>query len=230
MTRWHQARHRCSVSIIIPAYDEEATIADVVAAARASTIADEVLVVDDGSSDATPHAARRAGAHVITLPANCGKGEAMAEGVRQAGGDVLAFFDADILGLQPATIDAVIEPVVAHGYDMFTVIRDRFPEPLQYFANLLLIGGERAVTRAFWDAVPAEDRRDFSVEIALNFYAQQRGMRTGTLLVPGLRHIMKERKHGLVRGIRERLGMMATCTGTLLKLHARHTFTKSKSS
>jgi glycosyltransferase involved in cell wall biosynthesis len=71
---------RATVAAIIPAYLEEKHIADVVR--RALQQIDHVLVVDDGSPDATAANAREAGAEVIVHPQNVGKGEAIKTGLR----------------------------------------------------------------------------------------------------------------------------------------------------
>jgi glycosyltransferase involved in cell wall biosynthesis len=71
---------RQSIAAVVPAFNEEKHIGDVVRRARAKL--DHVLVVDDGSSDATASEARTAGADVIAHPQNRGKGEAIKTGLR----------------------------------------------------------------------------------------------------------------------------------------------------
>ena len=71
-----RARH---LAAVIPALDAEATIADVVR--RTLAIIPDVLVVDDGSRDATAEAARAAGARVVAHPRNRGKGSALRTGM-----------------------------------------------------------------------------------------------------------------------------------------------------
>lgn len=70
--------------VVIPAFNEEAAVADVVASVRLAVPHADVLVVDDGSRDRTSEVARRAGAHVATLPFNLGVGGAMRTGFRHA--------------------------------------------------------------------------------------------------------------------------------------------------
>ena len=84
------------VSIIIPAFREEAVIGDVIRRIRALEIPSvEVLVVDDGSDDGTAQAAAAAGARVISHPYNIGNGAAVKSGIRAARGKVLVFMDGD---------------------------------------------------------------------------------------------------------------------------------------
>lgn len=72
------------VLIVMPAYQEEASVADVVREVYAKLPGVSVLVVDDGSRDATTARARAAGARVATLPFNLGVGGAMRTGFRYA--------------------------------------------------------------------------------------------------------------------------------------------------
>jgi len=85
-----------SVTVIIPAYNEESIIGQVIGEVK-KVLGDpvEVLVVDDGSTDKTVEAAKRAGARVITHPYNIGNGAAVKTGIRKAGGDILVLMDGD---------------------------------------------------------------------------------------------------------------------------------------
>lgn len=82
-----------SVSVIIPAWNEEESIGAVLAAIPWQVV-DEVLVIDGGSTDQTPVIAEGAGARVI-VERRRGYGRACAAGVEQALGDILVFLDAD---------------------------------------------------------------------------------------------------------------------------------------
>jgi glycosyltransferase involved in cell wall biosynthesis len=89
--------------VFIPAWNEEASVAEVITDVRRSIPAAEILVVDDGSTDATAERAREAGALVATLPFNQGLGAALQTGYLYAlrhGYDACAHLDAD--GQHPA--------------------------------------------------------------------------------------------------------------------------------
>ncbi|WP_405281295.1 glycosyltransferase [Methanobrevibacter sp.] len=100
------------VSVIIPAYNEEDTVAKVVQVVRNVSFVDEIIVVNDGSSDKTEEEAIKAGAIVINHETNKGKGEALYTGYKQAECDVIAFIDADIYNLTSKKVESMIMPIL----------------------------------------------------------------------------------------------------------------------
>ena len=84
-----------TVSIVIPAKDEAPSIGDVVGRLKAAADWREVIVVDDGSADATADRTREAGACVIRHPYNKGNGAAVKTGARHASGDFVLIVDGD---------------------------------------------------------------------------------------------------------------------------------------
>ena len=100
------------VSVIIPAYNEEDTVAKVVEVVRNVSFVDEIIVVNDGSSDKTKEEAIKAGAIVINHETNKGKGEALYTGYKQAECDVIAFIDADIYNLTSKKVESMIMPIL----------------------------------------------------------------------------------------------------------------------
>jgi glycosyltransferase involved in cell wall biosynthesis len=98
---------------VIPAFNEDASIAGVVQGILAAGAFREVLVVDDGSSDGTAARAEGAGARVVRHPYNKGNGAAVKTGIREAKGDVVLLLDADGQH-DPGEIRKVIEPIGVH--------------------------------------------------------------------------------------------------------------------
>ena len=84
-----------TTTVIIPAFNEQGAIADVVAGVRAVASWHEILVIDDGSTDETADRARAAGARVVSQPYNKGLGAAIKQGLRAARGEHLVILDGD---------------------------------------------------------------------------------------------------------------------------------------
>lgn len=180
-----------TISVVIPAYNEAAHIYQTVLAARRIKGVTEVLVVDDASTDQTGSLAQQAGARVISLPRNQGKGAALTEGVQQARGEILLLLDGD-LGETAAEGEALLQPILNNTADMTIA---KFPKPrkkggfglvkglarngIKYFTGLEVeapLSGQRALTRAV-----AEDILPFAsgygVEVTLTIKVSKLGYR-----------------------------------------------------
>lgn len=109
------------VSVVIPALNEEATVAGVVAAVRADSPA-EILVIDADSTDRTAAEAAAAGATVLNwrdilpgIPTRPGKGESLWRGVAAATGEIVVFVDADLRRPAPGMVRALSAPFADPG-------------------------------------------------------------------------------------------------------------------
>ncbi len=111
-----------SLSIVIPAKNESAAIGSVVTAALEAWPDAEIIVVDDGSSDATADVAREAGAKVVQHPESLGNGAAVKAGARVATGEIIAFMDGD--GQHDAKELAPLVEKLDDGYHMVIGARD----------------------------------------------------------------------------------------------------------
>ncbi len=104
------------VSFLIPAYNEAATIGEVLARVARLDLETQVIVVDDGSTDGTAEIAEAAGATVVRQR-NRGKGAAIRAAIPLVEGDIAVIQDAD-MEYDPAEVPALIEPIVGGSADV----------------------------------------------------------------------------------------------------------------
>lgn len=197
-----------NITAVIPAYNEEKTIGLIVPVIKSVPIINEVLVVSDGSVDGTAALARAAGARVIELTDNIGKGGAMMLGVQSTNADVILFLDADLVGLTPAHVLDLLLPVVTGQVETTIGIfgRGRLTTDLaQVIAPYL--SGQRVIKRELLMRIPNLDITRFGVEVALTRFIRKEGIPIREVELNDMTHIMKEEKLGLIKGFRARMKM-----------------------
>lgn len=142
-----------SVSVVLPALNEQETVGEIVTAIReelmaAAPLVDEIVVVDSGSSDRTAEVAAAAGARVVPrdailprLPAAPGKGEVLWRSLLATSGDLVCFVDADLRGFDPAVIRALLGPLLADPE--VQLVKAAYDRPLVDAGTVLPAGGGR---------------------------------------------------------------------------------------
>jgi glycosyltransferase involved in cell wall biosynthesis len=182
------------VAAVIPAWNEVETVGGVVAVAKDAASVDEIIVVDNGSTDATARAAKAAGARVVHEPTP-GKGEAMRAGVAATDADLVVFLDADLLGLAPEHVDALVAPVAAGEVAMACGLFDRGPIANRLFLRTLpILTGQRALRRELFETLDLDDISGYKVEAALNSLVAQGKLTRRDMVCRGLWHRTKEEK------------------------------------
>jgi glycosyltransferase involved in cell wall biosynthesis len=184
------------VTVIVPAFNEAERITATIEAVRRGLAAEgagddaQILVVDDGSSDATAARAATAGARVLRLERNRGKGAALTAGLGAARGRILMLLDAD-LGASAAECGKLLAPVLSGAADMTLA---RFPPAPRGGFGLALglarwgverlggrrleapLSGQRAFTRAVWDRV-GRIAPGYGAEVGLDIDVLRAGFR-----------------------------------------------------
>ena len=189
------------ISVIIPAYNEGARIAEVLSVvrnARSEGIVDEIIVVDDGSVDDTLACAKKYDeVRCIALPNNLGKGMAMYEGSRLARGEILLFLDADLTGLRVKHIADLINPVRQGRAEVTISLRD--PSILTWIYNVFglnPVSGERALKKNLFQKIPIGADTGFAIETKMNAFLLERNMKFLPVRTNGLKNSFKHRKNG----------------------------------
>jgi len=196
------------VTVVIPAYNEENNIGNVLKVLVGTKILDEIIVVDDGSIDYTAEIAKSYEVKVIKLTENLGKGGAMMKGANQASCPNILFLDADLVGLKEEHIIKLIQPVIEEGYMMTVGIFEhgRIATDLAQFLAPFL-SGQRVVRKELFAQISNLDATRFGVEVALTKYARDNQLPVKEVILEDLTHVMKEEKLGLIRGFVARMKM-----------------------
>ena len=126
------------VSFLIPAYNEAATIGEVLERIAGLGLDANVIVVDDGSDDDTAAIAQAGGATVLRQP-NQGKGAAIRTAIAYAEGDIAVIQDAD-MEYDPIEVPELIEPIVRGSADVVFGSRLRGGKPQRAYLFWHLVG------------------------------------------------------------------------------------------
>jgi len=198
------------LSCIIPAYNEAPRIAAVLASVVGHPLIDEVIVVDDGSSDGTAEVvAKVPGVRLIALAQNRGKSWAVATGIEAAGHDLVLLLDSDLLGLHQEDLTALIAPVREGRADVTISLRGNSPWPWRLI-GLDYISGERVLRKALVGAPEAlRALPRFGLEMHLNRRLIAARARIAVVRWPEVASPWKGAKRGRRAGILADLKMLA---------------------
>ena len=148
-----EAKGDSTVSVVIPARNEEATVGVIVTTIRSNLmqsvqLVDEVIVVDSRSTDGTAAVARAAGAVVVSqedmtrgLPPMRGKGDALWAGLAATSGDVVAFVDADVDPFDSRFVSGLLGPLLTDPSISF--VKGFYHRPLSFGGHSEPDGGGR---------------------------------------------------------------------------------------
>ncbi len=197
------------VTVIIPAFNEETRIRTVLEVVKESDVVDEIIVVNDGSTDKTAEVTTSfSGISLINKVKNEGKGAALIDGVNRSDAGIVVFIDADLLGLRPKHIRDLVQPLLQDSELMMTVGKFSGGRLRTDLSQTLVpsISGQRALRRSFIEGVDLSNTR-FAIEMALTEYAQKTGAKVQEVIMYDVTHVMKEEKLGMMKGTWARLGM-----------------------
>lgn len=187
------------VTAIIPTLNEAKRIGEIIEFLKKSPLISEVIVIDDGSTDATFAIAKRKGAKVY-LSSMLGKGASMADGLGRAQNDNILFLDGDIYGFSPDLIERMLTPVLANQADFVKgkfqrkagrvttltakpLLKMFFPELADFEQPL---GGIVSGNKSFLEKVSFEN--DYGVDIGLLIDIHQFGARVAEVDIGFIEH------------------------------------------
>jgi len=185
---------KTKVSCLIPAYNEEKTIAGIIKTCLATPQIAEVIVINDGSQDQTLAKLKPFGRQikVINLSQNQGKGFAIAQGVKKARYPLLLLLDADLIGWKPHHLQSLIQPVAANQADMTIGNLVSFKIPHNIWWPL---SGQRCLRRKDIRPLIKElEKTNYGLEILLNERLKKKRIIVVPLVFKQKFHLGKESK------------------------------------
>jgi len=187
------------VVVLMPAFNEADMIGDTVKASFDMPGVDEIVVIDDGSEDNTAEVAREAGAKVVQMEENSGKGAALNRGIAETDGEIYLMIDAD-LGKTASETYRLLEPILADQADMSIAVM-RAPKGhkggfgfvmklsqwavRKYGGNAVTtpLSGQRAFRRRLIEVIGGFEQ-GFGVETAMTIDALRNGYRIVEVPLP----------------------------------------------
>lgn len=202
------------VIAIIPAYNEGGRIGRVLAVLREVTELEQIIAVDDGSTDSTVENIRQAAAsdariRLLSMPKNQGKGQAVLAAVAMIETPYILMLDADLVNLSPSHIRGLIDPI-SHGKADMTLglfKGGHFTTDLSHWGTPWLTG-QRCLKTEIFGFLDRETAKGYALEIALTVAAQRHNLRVQHIPMRGVWHPSSEYHRGLKSGFKWHLNMV----------------------
>ncbi len=197
-----------NISAIIPAYNEEATIAEVIKTVKNVPEINSIIVVSDGSTDRTVEIATSLEVSVFEIERNIGKGAAIKRGFEKTDSEILLFLDADLIGLKTEHIYSLINPIMKDSADMTIGIFSKgrlitdFPQFIMPY-----LSGQRAMKREIITLIHDIDLLKYGLEVAITKTVKKYNYRVTKVKLINLTQIIKEEKYGILEGTKKRIQM-----------------------
>jgi glycosyltransferase involved in cell wall biosynthesis len=214
------------ITAIIPARNEEKTIAEIIKSVLSLSLIDELIVVNSDSTDRTVEVVENLKKispdrlRLINIE-NLGKGRAMKVGAENASGKILLFLDADLVGLTSDHIQKLTQPLLEKTAAMCVGLKTHRGKFITWMMKtfLPLIGGERAIFAShFKKIIQNKLIKGFSVEVIMNAFCRKHKLPIKKVVLEGLSHQSKMKKRGFLEGVFANLRMFSAIFFIYLRL------------
>ena len=197
------------ITCIIPAYNEEKRIGNILKIVSGSKIINEIIVVNDGSKDKTSNVVKKfKRVKLISLKKNVGKTKALLGGIKKAKGNYILLLDADLVGFTKENIHELINPVINQKADVSISLTNKRKISRNLFDLLVLLSGQRAFKKNLINHEKFSNLPNYGFEAAFNSRIMQDKLRVKFVPMPNVKNTAKVSKDGLVKGLLKEIGMM----------------------
>jgi len=213
------------ISIIVKAYNEEKNIGRVLRVTSPLKWVDEIIVVDDGSTDHTAEVVKKfknAKIRLVSHPKNEGLGAAMATGIKKTQNNLLLFLDADLIGLKEHHLLEILAPIVfTRQADLVLGVfglKKMSENASTKIANrmLPLITGQRAIWRKNLPPIGKIAKSRYGADLLIARHVKK--SRRAVVKLDGLSQVTKEKKAGgdFIEAVKARIKMYREVLKTAL--------------
>ena len=202
-----------SIAAIIPAYNEAGRIRQVLQVLHQVEQLGEIIVVDDGSQDATAQESRLEAEtdpriRLIIQSTNMGKGQAIFTAWQATRAAYLIVLDADLFGLAPKHIEDLYKPVLEGQADMtIGLFRGGYWRTDLSHRGSPWLSGQRCIRADLLKAISWDAAAGYGIETALTVASQLNDWSVMRVPLQGVWHLPSEQRRGLWRGARNRSKM-----------------------
>lgn len=197
------------ISCIIPSYNEGKRIARVLEVVANHPMVDEIIVVDDASTDNTNEIVKKyKNIKYITHHKNMGKSAAVYTGLKESSGEYIMFIDADLSGLSADDITRLAKPILENKADVCISLRKN-PPILWRKIGLDFITGERIFSRNTLRPIEEDfpNLKKFGLEVFMNELIIKNKLRLAVIRWPNVESPTKYSKSGLLAGVMGEINM-----------------------
>jgi len=160
------------ITAVVPVHNEKSTLAQVLSSLQNSSLFDEIIVINDGSTDGSHNVALNYNVRLINLKRNYGKSLAVKKVCKGLNTDIIFFCDADLIGLNKEIIKKILSPVLNKEAGMSIGLRN-----VGFFNSFykiaLLVSGERAILNShFQEIIKSKYFTHYGMESVMNEYCK----------------------------------------------------------